>query len=120
MEKNTFSLKYIFVLQFRKHLKRKKTAEKIHFQSGPPGLDDARRAEIQEQILRYRESIAVSISDGLITDLYFKSKMAETEGRLVRYSSAKLPQTFICEMHYAICIIHLLYSYKYLPGFTRL
>lgn len=65
MEKNTFSLEYIFVLQFRKYLKRKKTAEKIHFQSGPPGLDDARRAEIQEQILRYRESIAVSIRDVL-------------------------------------------------------
>jgi hypothetical protein len=42
-------------------LKRKKSAEKIHFQSGPPGLDDVRRAEIQEQILRYRENMAVSI-----------------------------------------------------------
>ena len=43
------------------YLKRKKSAEKIHFQSGPPGLDDVRRAEIQEQILRYRENMAVSI-----------------------------------------------------------
>jgi hypothetical protein len=44
-------------------LKRKKSAEKIHFQSGPPGLDDTRRAEIQEQILRYRENMAVRIRE---------------------------------------------------------
>lgn len=39
---------------------RKKAADKLTFQSGPPGLDDARREDIQEMILRYRENVAVS------------------------------------------------------------
>lgn len=41
--------------QFRKYLQRKKDREKTPLQFGPPGLDDRRRAEIQEKILRYRE-----------------------------------------------------------------
>ena len=40
-------------------MKKKKEGEKIPFQFGPPGLDDARRAEIQEKILRYRENMTV-------------------------------------------------------------
>ena len=63
MDNNKFCLEFAFVLQFRKYLKRKKSAEKINFQLGHPGLDDARRAEIQEQILRYRETNAVSITE---------------------------------------------------------
>ncbi|XP_046846849.1 LOW QUALITY PROTEIN: IQ calmodulin-binding motif-containing protein 1-like [Xenia sp. Carnegie-2017] len=47
--------------QYRSHLKRKNRYRKITFDLEPNELDDTRRTEIQEKILRFREKMATKV-----------------------------------------------------------